>query len=159
MKVNIKEFLIMLEMAYTQKKDATLHYQECKELLDELNKLISPSRQRENVKKIYGEYQNVKLSDKEVEMLKDCYGEDLTEQLITYLDEYIEMKGYKAKSHYLCIKKWVVAAVEQNKNKTNYNTYKKPANPVPEWFNKEIKSKQATPEEIARIQEMLKDYK
>ena len=31
------------------------------------------------------------------------------------LDEYIEMKGYKAKNHYLAIKKWVVSAVEQNK--------------------------------------------
>lgn len=157
MKVNIKEFLIMLEMAYTQKKDATLHYQECKELLDELNKILAKKEQKTS-KKIYGEYQNVKLSDKEVETLKDCYGEDLTEQLITYLDEYIEMKGYKAKSHYLCIKKWVVDAVKQKGTRTNY-TYNKPANPVPEWFNKDIKSKQATPEEIARIQEMLKDYK
>lgn len=157
MKVNIKEFLIMLEMAYTQKKDATLHYQECKELLDELNKILAKKEQKGS-KKIYGEYQNVKLSDKEVETLKDCYGADLTEQLITYLDEYIEMKGYKAKSHYLCIKKWVVDAVKQKETRTNY-TYNKPANPVPEWLNKEVKSKQATPEEIARIQEMLKDYK
>lgn len=157
MKVNIKEFLIMLEMAYTQKKDATLHYQECKELLDELNKILAKNEQKTS-KKIYGEYQNVKLSDKEVETLKDCYGEVLTEQLITYLDEYIEMKGYKAKSHYLCIKKWVVDAVKQKVTRTNY-TYNKPANPVPEWLNKEVKSTPATPEEIARIQEMLKDYK
>ena len=157
MKVNIKEFLIMLEMAYTQKKDAKLNYMQCKELLDELNKILAPKTTRA-IKKIYGEYQNVKLSDKEVEMLKDCYGEDLTEQLITYLDEYIEMKGYKAKSHYLCIKKWVVDAVKQKGTRTNH-TYNKPANPVPEWLNKEVISKQATPEEIARIQEMLKDYK
>ena len=37
------------------------------------------------------------------------------EELIKYLDEYIEMKGYKANSHYLAIRKWVVNAVnEQN---------------------------------------------
>ena len=156
MKVNLKEFMIMLEMAYTQKKDATLHYQECKELLDELTKLLEPKTKA--VKKIYGEYQNVKLSDKELEALKECHGEELTEQLITYLDEYIEMKGYKAKSHYLCIKKWVVDAVKQKGTRNNY-TYNKPANPVPEWFDKEVKSKPASPEEIARIQEMLKQYK
>ena len=27
------------------------------------------------------------------------------------------MKGYKAKSHYLCIKKWVVDAVKRNQPK------------------------------------------
>lgn len=156
MKVNLKEFMIMLEMAYTQKKDATLHYQECKELLDELTKLLEPKTRA--VKKIYGEYQNVKLSDQEVETLKECYGEEVTEQLITYLDEYIEMKGYKAKSHYLCMKKWVVDAVKQNKTKSNY-TYNKTVKKEPEWLNKEVKSKLASPEEIARIQEMLKEYK
>lgn len=40
------------------------------------------------------------------------------EELIRYLDEYIEMKGYKAKSHYLAIKNWVVDAVKQKQNKT-----------------------------------------
>lgn len=35
------------------------------------------------------------------------------------------MKRYKAKSHYLAIKKWVVEAVKNNKQdkKTNYNNY------------------------------------
>jgi len=33
------------------------------------------------------------------------------------------MKGYKAKSHYLCIKKWVVDAVKKRKNiKENNST-------------------------------------
>ena len=44
------------------------------------------------------------------------------EELITYLDEYIEMKGYKAKSHYLCIKKWVVDAVKKQSKTKNTNT-------------------------------------
>lgn len=60
----------------------------------------------------YGEYKNVLLTDEELQKLKDNYNN--WEELITYLDEYIEMKGYKAKSHYLCIKKWVVDAVRQH---------------------------------------------
>ena len=69
----------------------------------------------DNVKKIYGEYKHVRLTDKELQSLKSSY--DNYPELITYLDEYIEMKGYKAKSHYLCIKKWVVDAVNKNQPK------------------------------------------
>lgn len=72
-------------------------------------------------KNIYGEYKNVLLTDKEFKTLQDEYSN--YEELIKYLDEYIEMKGYKAKSHYLCIKKWVLDAVNKqtntNKQKTN----------------------------------------
>ena len=72
-------------------------------------------------KNIYGEYKNVLLTDKEFKSLQNEYSN--YEELIKYLDEYIEMKGYKAKSHYLCIKKWVLDAVNKqtniNKPKTN----------------------------------------
>lgn len=61
----------------------------------------------------YGEYQNVLLKDEELQKLKEKYQN--WEELIRYLDEYIEMKGYKAKSHYLCIKKWVVDAIKREK--------------------------------------------
>lgn len=74
-----------------------------------------------NSKHKYGEYKNVLLKDKELQTLKKEYRN--WEELIKYLDEYIEMKGYKAKSHYLCIKKWVVDAVKKNpsKNLKNYD--------------------------------------
>lgn len=67
----------------------------------------------------YGEYKNVLLKDEELQALKRDYVN--WEELITYLDEYIEMKGYKAKSHYLCIKKWVVNAVKERKKKQGSN--------------------------------------
>ena len=41
----------------------------------------------------------------------------MTEDAIRFLDEHIEMKGYKAKSHYLCIRKWVVDAVKESNRK------------------------------------------
>lgn len=68
-----------------------------------------------NKKHKYGEYKHVLLKDEELQKLKNSY--ENWEELIEYLDEYIEMKGYKAKSHYLCIKKWVVDAVKKNNKK------------------------------------------
>lgn len=73
----------------------------------------------------YGEYKNVLLKDEELQSLKDTYSN--WEELIKYLDEYIEMKGYKAKSHYLCIKKWVVDAVKKKSKKSNST--------IEEWLN------------------------
>lgn len=61
----------------------------------------------------YGEYNNVRLTDDEINKLNEELGAHMTTACITFLDEYIEMKGYKAKSHYLAIKKWVVNAVKE----------------------------------------------
>ena len=84
-----------------------------------------------NKKKKYGEYKHVLLTDNELEKLKQNYANYL--DLIKYLDEYIEMKGYKAKNHYLAIKKWVINAVEE-KNKKQIKKEE-----LPEWFNKNYK--------------------
>lgn len=72
----------------------------------------------------YGKFKNVLLKDEELQRLKDNYNN--WEELIEHLSYYIEMKGYKAKSHYLAIKKWVVNAVaEENtrKAKTGGNPF------------------------------------
>lgn len=66
------------------------------------------------------------LKDEELQKLQEDYSN--WDELIKYLDEYIEMKGYKAKSHYLCIKKWVVDAVKregQNRNNTHKQDFSK----------------------------------
>lgn len=64
----------------------------------------------------YGLYKHILLSDKELSALKNEYPN--YEELIKYLDEAIEMKGYKYKNHYLAIKKWVVNAVRENNIKS-----------------------------------------
>lgn len=70
----------------------------------------------------YGEYNNVLLTDDERDKLFTEYGEFEATEAIKFLDEYIEMKGYKAKSHYLCIRKWVFDALKkQNGNPTTNN--------------------------------------
>ena len=73
-----------------------------------------------NIKHKYGEYQHVLLTDEELNKLKELYSN--WQELITYLDEYIEMKGYKAKSHYLCIRKWVVDAVKRKNNSKSFQS-------------------------------------
>ena len=74
-------------------------------------------------KHIYGEYGHVRLTDTERNKLMDEYGEAKTSEAIKYLDEYIEMKGYKAKSHYLCIRKWVFDAVKRDKPKQEQSVF------------------------------------
>ena len=76
---------------------------------------VSTSDVAKASKRKYGEYKHVLLKDEELQALKRDYAN--WEELITYLDEYIEMKGYKAKSHYLCIRKWVVNAVKEQKKR------------------------------------------
>lgn len=66
-----------------------------------------------DIKHKYGEYSHVLLTDTDRSKLIDQYGERMTENAITFLDEYIEMKGYKTKNHYLAIKKWVIDAVKE----------------------------------------------
>ena len=78
---------------------------------DRTDNNISPK----DPKHIYGEYGHVRLTDAQKECLIEAYGEEMTLSCIQYLDEYIEMKGYKAKNHYLCIRKWVVDAVSKQK--------------------------------------------
>ena len=97
----------------------------------------------------YGEYKNVLLSKTEYSKLETEY--DNLIDLIKFLDEYIEMKGYKAKSHYLCIKKWVIDAVNNNKNK------KFVANPI--WFDKKIQKEKASNEEIIEMKKLFEEEK
>lgn len=74
----------------------------------------------------YGEYKHVLLTDDEFNKLCNEYGDVMANESITFLDEYIEMKGYKAKNHYLAIRKWVIDAVkEKEAKKQKQSGYKK----------------------------------
>lgn len=81
----------------------------------------------------YGEFNHVLLLDSEYERLALDYGEDMRAKAITFLDEYIEEKGAKYKSHYMAIRRWVVNAVKEreSKGKPDYSKNK---------FNQMIKS-------------------
>ena len=66
-------------------------------------------------KSVYGAHAHVLLTDNEYSsLLKDYNNAD---ELIQFLDDYIEEKDYKVKSHYLSIKRWVWKAVTERKPK------------------------------------------
>jgi len=61
-------------------------------------------------KKAYAD--NVKMTEKEYKKLLDKYGDIQTNRLIQYLSDYKKEKGYKTKSDYLTILRWVVDAAK-----------------------------------------------
>ena len=65
----------------------------------------------------HGEFKKVLLTDEEHQKLIDEFGSDRTERAIRFLDEYIAEKGYKSKSHYLAIRRWVFDAIDEKKAK------------------------------------------
>ena len=81
------------------------------------DKEYKEDKELKEVKNIYGEYRHVRLTEAEWDKLCNEYGNEKTREAIKYLDEYIEMKGYKAKSHYLAMRKWVFNAVKEDKAK------------------------------------------
>ena len=80
-------------------------------------KTAKKTKKAEPVKNKRGEYQHVHLTDEEEEKLIDEYGLEFALKAITFLDEYIEETGYKRKSHYLSIKRWVIDAVKEKEEK------------------------------------------
>ena len=68
---------------------------------------------------------------REYQKLCADYTESLTKKAITYLDEYIEMKGVKYKSHNMAMRKWVFDAVKEkeakNANQRNKSGWKNDA--------------------------------
>ena len=87
---------------------------------DSIGKDIAPSQKPKKEK--YGELGNVKLTIDEYDKLLNEYGSDLLHKAIKYLDEYIEDKGNKYKSHYMTMRRWVFDAVkEQEQKRAKFN--------------------------------------
>lgn len=92
----------------------------------ELNIKEYKEKYKKESKSKYGEYQNVLLTDKEYYKLCEDYNN--IEDIIKFLDEYIEEKGYKSKSHNLAIRRWVAEAVKnQNIKRKDVKQYDRPA--------------------------------
>ena len=77
-----------------------------------------------NIKHKYGEYKKVKLTDQEYNKLLTDYGSSNLQTIIKYLDEYLEMKGDKYKSHYMVIKKWGAEAALKKEREQATNIFK-----------------------------------
>ena len=73
---------------------------------------VSDTEKIKDIKESYGELGNVKLTVQEREKLIAEYGLETTEKAIDFLDGYIADKGYKSKSNYQAIRRWVIDAVK-----------------------------------------------
>ena len=106
---------------------------------DKENNILSDSasspKSKKPVKHKHGEFKNVLLTDEELQKLTAEYGDILTLEAITFLDEYIEEKAYKSKSHYLAIKRWVIEAVQDRKKKPAANNATKPKNSTDDFMS------------------------
>ena len=88
-----------------------------------INTNIKPIDNTDEPKHQYGEYCKVLLTDKELQKLYTDFGQDKTEKAISYLDMYIKEKGYKSKSHYLAMRRWVLNAVNERQKKKPVSGY------------------------------------
>lgn len=105
---------------------------------DRLEEIAPPKPKRTR----RGEYNHVLLTDEEYQKLQKEYGN--ADELIRFLDEYKEMKGYKCKNDYLAIKKWVVDAVKEHGSRKNNKVV-----PMPEIFTETPAEKTLTADESA----------
>jgi len=83
-------------------------------------------------KEAFGEYRNVKLTQKEKEKLEQEFGVVKTDKAIRYLDEYIEEKHYKSASHYLALRRWVFNAVDERDSRERNRGWRASPNNVQE---------------------------
>ena len=60
-----------------------------------------------SVKKKFGEYGNVSLTDEQYSQLVKDYGEPVMNDYIQRMDEYIQMKGKKYKDFNLALRNWI----------------------------------------------------
>ena len=73
----------------------------------------TPATTKKEVKHKHGSQENVLLTDTELGKLKDKHGEGKTQEAIEHLSLYKAEKGYKSKSDYLTLLRWVFKAIEE----------------------------------------------
>lgn len=74
------------------------------------------------IKRIYGEFGEVKVTDVEYDKLVAKFGEPNTLILITELDTGIASKGYRYKNHYATLLNWGRRKITEHVEKTNKRT-------------------------------------
>ena len=112
----------------TNKEPPENHQGTDKELPRDTNKNVKNNKNEK--KKIYGEYKHVRLTGAEYSKLKEMFNGSHGSK-IRNLDEYIERTGKKYKNHYLTILTWerknrpISAMVITNKQESTEDYYKR----------------------------------
>ena len=101
-------------------------------------KKVAKATTRGPAKKSFGHFNNVLLTEEEYQKLAAEYPEN-ADEIIQTLDDYMQMKDYKVKSHYMAIRTWVINAwmeKKQRKERLNGKPYRsKPVKPLPDYMN------------------------
>jgi len=85
------------------------------------NREVEREKEKEKKKK-YGIFKNVTLKDSEVKKLGEDFGKEKASAAVKFLSEYREEKGYRNKSDYLSIRRWVLKAVDEQKKNPGKST-------------------------------------
>lgn len=86
--------------------DKSIELEKELELDKEIDKEIDNKKPKKETKNKYGEYKHVLLTKTEYNKLIADWNESEVLRMIKDLDEGIELKGYKYKSHNLALRKW-----------------------------------------------------
>ena len=119
-----------------------------------IEKIINPNNENKIYQK-YGKYQRIKLTKEEYEKLCSEFGKEFIDNQIILVDEYVESNNNKNKysNFNLVIRKsikdgWFTKRVPQRTE-----------NPVPEWFNKDVKITSISEEDKQELENLLKEFK
>lgn len=93
-----------------------------------------PPPDKKSIKKPYGQYKHVMLSDNDFAELRQKYSDAEIQDGITYTDEYVQMKGNKQSDYKLALMKWGIDGGKKHRKKQNNKT--PPANS----FNRQMQS-------------------
>ena len=120
-KVQLEEYLLIPLSESTSKnginaEEMTINTEETPQIKGKEKKEKEIKKRVRPRKKAYGEFKNVLLTDEELEKLRAEHSD--ADEAIEFLSRYIERKGYKSKSHYLCILEWVFKALEERRGKS-----------------------------------------
>lgn len=123
-------------------------------------KKVAKATTRGPEKKAFGHFNNVLLTEEEYQKLAAEYPNDVDE-IIQTLDDYMQMKDYKVKSHYMAIRTWVINAwmeKKQRKERLNGKPYRSiHVKPLPDYMNKNGEAN--IPKEEYTAEEREKDQK
>ena len=113
---------------------------------------------KKDIKKSYGEYKRIKLTDKEYEKLCNDFNKELIDNQIILLDEYVEANNNKNKytNFNLVIRKSLREEWFKKPKPNASNTYKREEK-VPNWFNEHQESKKPTIEEQEELDSLLNE--
>lgn len=117
----------------------------------ECNNASAPIREEKHK---YGQYSNVLLTEKEYNKLLSDF--ENGKEAIEYLSEHRATKGYKAKSDYLAIRKWVFLALEEKEIRERENEQRK-ARLLANEVKVAGKETQRSADPFAELKKKLKD--